>query len=212
MTTIHIRGIIIKETQVGESDKYLTILTKDRGKLTIRARGSKNAKSKFITAQLFAYCDFVLYKGRGFYSLTQVELFESFYKLRIHYDNLMLAYESLYIYDKHLPDTLEEEESSDFLLLLIKTLKELCQNKIPPTLVLSIFKLKFLQLSGLSPTLQDTYILGLDTKIKVTKASAYTINYIIEADIKNLFTFTVDKETKQSLRDICELFMPKLEN
>ena len=212
MTTIQVRGIIIKETQVGESDKYLTIFTKDRGKLIIRARGAKNAKSKFITAQMFAYCDFVIYKGSGFYSLTQIELLESFYNIRNDYDTLMLAYDVTNTYDKYLPDVIEEDESTDFLLLLIKTMKELSRDIIAHDLVVCVFKLKFLQLCGVAPTIEKDYLQGLDAKIKVTNATAYTINYIIDADIAKVYSFTLDKDTKQSLQDICDLFIPKLDS
>ena len=58
-----VTGLIIKETNVGEADKILTILTHELGIIQAVANGARSYKSKFIAAcQLFCYTDFVLSK------------------------------------------------------------------------------------------------------------------------------------------------------
>ena len=83
MSVGKIRGIVIGEAQRGESSKQITVLAKGVGKVRLSARGAKNAKSHLLAGtQLFAYCDFTIYEGRGFWSVTQIDLIESFYGLR----------------------------------------------------------------------------------------------------------------------------------
>ena len=43
---IKIRGIVLKEVFVGESDKIITILAKDYGKISISAKGARKPTGK----------------------------------------------------------------------------------------------------------------------------------------------------------------------
>ena len=54
-----VNGIVIKETDAGETGKRIVVLTREHGKMLLSARGSKNAKSGIMAAtQLFSYCEF----------------------------------------------------------------------------------------------------------------------------------------------------------
>ncbi|MCL1996625.1 MAG: DNA repair protein RecO [Defluviitaleaceae bacterium] len=205
--TIKARGIIIKETAVGETDKYLTIFTKDTGKLIVRARGAKNAKSKYLTAQLFAYCDFVLYQGRGFYSLTQVELIESFYNLRLDYERLMLAYDIISLVDKYIPTGhIELQESQDILLLVLKAISKLTKKTAVPELVVIVFQLKFLQITGFAPNISNTT--SMDNN---RQDIAEVLEYIMSCEISKVYNFSVEKDIEKGLERVCKQFLPKLE-
>lgn len=215
---IKIRGIIIKESPVGESDKYLTIFTKDRGKITIRARGAKNAKSKFLTAQMFSYCDFVCFHGgtgTGFLSLTQVELIESFYNLRIDYDRLMIAYDIAKIIDKYMAGSLDDVtdpiDSSFILLLLIKSFLVLSKNKIDKELIYNIFRIKFLQILGLAPHADNGLVHTEYDNIKINNTLQYAINYILTQSIDTVFNFNIDESALTHLSKICDVLVKSLD-
>lgn len=217
--TFTVRGLIIKEQPVGESDKYLTLFTKERGKLSVRARGAKNAKSKFLVAQQFAYCDFVLFQGgthaAGFLSLTQVDLIESFYELRLDYDRLMTAYEVVKLIDHYmvgsLEDVTEAHESAAILFSLLKTLQALTKNQLPPTLVYNVFCLKFLQVVGLAPTLDGGILHTEYDAIPVNEAVAQTVAHVLKRPIKDVFRFTVDTATQHTLSQLCVVLLQSLE-
>lgn len=212
MTTIKVRGAIIKEVQIGESDKHLTIFTKDMGKIIVRARGAKNAKSKFITAQSFAYCDFIIYKGANFYSLTQIDLIESFYNIRLNYENLMIAYEITSIIDKYvLIGHIEQAESNETLFLLINSLKELSKNMIDANTVYTIFKLKFLQICGLAPNIENGYIYGLTSPVKVNEEIQSSLKNILSTKTNLVFKCKVSESTQKHLKNVCNLFLKELE-
>ena len=63
-----------------------------RSRVLLSARGARRVKSKLLAAtQLFCYADFVVYEGKGFYSVTQAELQNSFYGLRLDMDKFSEA-------------------------------------------------------------------------------------------------------------------------
>ena len=217
--TFTVRGLIIREQPVGESDKYLTIFTKERGKLSVRARGAKNAKSKLLVAQQFAYCDFVLYQGgtnaAGFLSLTQVDLIESFYDLRLDYDRLMTAYDVVKIVDRYmagaLEDVTEAHESSAILFTLLKTLQALSKTYMTPKLVHSVFCLKFLQVVGLAPSLGAGILHTAYDDIPISPEVEETVMHILSKPTKEVFRFTVDSHTEHILSELCVILLQSLE-
>ena len=77
---LKVKGIVIKESDTGEAGKRIVIITKEHGKMLLSARGAKKITSKTMAGtQLFSYCEFTLFEGKGFYSVTQADVIESFY-------------------------------------------------------------------------------------------------------------------------------------
>jgi len=164
---IKVKGIILNETPVRESDKILTILTKEYGKITVSAKGARSPKSKFLSStQLFCYCNFFLFNGRGFLTLSESELIYSFYGIRTDYEKLIAGQYALEVCDKillkNLPP-LEESTSNEILYLLLKTLKILCRDDFylrgfNLKLMCIVFKFKVLQFSGFAPETTDCVV------------------------------------------------------
>ncbi|MDE5936686.1 MAG: DNA repair protein RecO, partial [Ruminococcus sp.] len=56
---ITIEGIVLKERAFGEQDKFIDVLTKDRGLLEFPVKGARKISGKFSApTQLFAYSKF----------------------------------------------------------------------------------------------------------------------------------------------------------
>lgn len=147
MGVVELRGIVIAESQKGESNKRLLILAKGIGKVMLTARGAKNTKSKLLAGtQLFSYCDFLAFEGKGFYSLTQADLIESFYEIRMEMDKLAEAVYLAELVEKTCPEGMEQDET---LRLFLYALAVLEKSKMPPRLISRIFEVKYLQISGL---------------------------------------------------------------
>jgi len=209
--TIKARGIIIKEVPVSESDKYLTIFTKDIGKIVVRAKGAKNSKSKFVISEIFSYVDFVFYKGNNFNSLTQIELIENFYNIRLNYDILMSAYEIAKIIDKYIQGVIDEEESNNILLLSIISFKALSKNYINHDLIFCIFSIKFLQLTGFEPYIYGNRIQSTVSEILITNDIKNSIHYILTSEIKKIYNFTIDEKNIREFKKICTILLSNLE-
>jgi len=144
---VKLRGIVIAESQKGESNKRILVLAKGLGRVMLTARGAKNTKSKLLAGtQLFSYCDFLAFEGKGFYSLTQADLIESFYGIRMDMDKLAEAVYLAELVEKTCPEGLEQDET---LRLLLYALAVLEKTNMPPRLISRIFEVKYLQISGL---------------------------------------------------------------
>lgn len=147
-----LQGIVLKATKINDSDKILTIFTKEQGKIQAVAKGVRNPKSKLIgSTQVFSLCDFVLYKGKNLYNLNQGEVINSYYPLRE--DLKKLAYSS-YIIELVNSGVVEEEANTKIFGLLEKTLT-LIMSDARYKQIVRAFELKFISYLGYRPHLID---------------------------------------------------------
>ena len=70
-----VEGIILNETNYGETSKILNILTKEHGYISVIAKGSRTMKSKLRGVSMkFIYANFVItYKESGISNLISPE-------------------------------------------------------------------------------------------------------------------------------------------
>lgn len=154
MSTFKARGIIIKETLVGDNDKSLIILLKDYGKFNVWAKNCRNSKSKLLAgSSLFSYADFIIYDNGRSLTLNQIDIIENFYTLTEDLDTLAYGTYFLEFVDKN---TQEATPINDIMLLLLKSLLILSKSTIiSPKLIAKIFEIKFLQLNGYMPIIDN---------------------------------------------------------
>ena len=64
------KGVVLRETETKEADKILTLLTADRGKISVIARGVRRKSCKYAAcAQQLVYSEWTLYqKGEWYYA------------------------------------------------------------------------------------------------------------------------------------------------
>ena len=228
MSIEKVRGIVIKEIPVGESNKQIVVLTKEHGKMLLSAKGARNPKSKFLAGtQLFSYCNFYLYEGKGFKSINQIDIIENFYNIRT--DIIKLAFASYYseIIEKTI---LEEMEESAVLELLLRTYSIICNTDKNIRLITSIFQLKYLQLSGFMPEIISCGVCGCkeeyfqyfnvvmgsvlcdncnekQSDIKISRGCYKAIKYVIESDLKDLYKFNLSKHVLEEFCYVVKSYM-----
>ena len=139
-------GIVLREVAYQDSDKLLTVLTREYGKLTVRARGVRSSRSRSKAAcQLLAECEFTLLERGGRYVVTEATAKEMFPELRNDLELLSLA-----SYFAQAADVLspEGEENPPFVSLLLNALYALGRLGLPQKLVKAVFELRAMCLSG----------------------------------------------------------------
>ncbi len=71
---LSVKGLVIKEEQIGDYDRLVTLLTAEQGVLRAFATGARRVKSKKISSTaLFAYSSFSLTEKKGTYRITEAE-------------------------------------------------------------------------------------------------------------------------------------------
>ena len=91
-TIIKTVGIVLSAVNFSDSDKILTVLTPNLGKISIMAKGvRKRRKENLGCTDLGVISNFVLFKGTKMYHLNESSIIESFYNIRLDYDKLVIC-------------------------------------------------------------------------------------------------------------------------
>lgn len=147
-------AVVIRQRDLGEADRIVTLFARDRGKVSAVAKGIKRPRSKFAGAlQLFSHLSVLLAAGRTLDVVTQVQPIDLFYHLREDMSRYAHA-----CYAAELLDILTEEGASepDLFDLLVAVLKGLDGGGDPATLLRG-YELKLLSRLGYGPEL-DTCV------------------------------------------------------
>ena len=138
MSNAKINGIVLSESNVGDFDKMLTILTPNLGKISCVAKGARRSKSALLAGtQIFSFGEYLVYKGSQTYHINSVEPIEVFYNLRIDLDKLQYA---VHI-NKIVQDVTHENQNCyKILQLLLNTLYTISETDKNLDMVLGVFK------------------------------------------------------------------------
>ncbi|HMM42597.1 MAG TPA: DNA repair protein RecO [Thermomicrobiales bacterium] len=78
-----LRGIVLRRRDLGEADRIVTVLTAERGKLRLVAKGSRRTSSKLAGhLEPFSAARLLVARTRGLDIISQAEMLESFPCLR----------------------------------------------------------------------------------------------------------------------------------
>ncbi len=220
-----IRGIVLKEMPKGETSKQVIVLAKGLGKIWMTAKGARKQKSKLLAGtQMFCYCDFQAYESRGFYTISQADVIESFFDLRLDMDRLASA---IYAADFAERIALRGMEQDSMLLLLLKTFQILSKKGYSPLLASRIFELKLIQIAGIMPNMTEkcsvcgkrasAYFSGAAGGMvcmehrsgskKIADGTKNAMRFVFSQPLSNAFQFSVSSEVLKELDEILEQYI-----
>ncbi len=191
--------MVIKESPIGEFDRRVTLLTKERGKISAFAHGARKPNSRFIAStNLFAFGDFLMYEGRSSYNLADTQINNYFEAMRGDYDAAVYGMYFLEVIDYY---TRENNDESDFLKLIYQSLKALLNANLDNRLVRSVFEIKAMVTEGEFP--------GLPSDRKYSESAEYTVRFIESQRIEKLYTFKVSEEVLLEITSACRLLQER---
>lgn len=151
MTDFKINGLVIKEGEIGENDKLLTVLTEKYGKIFVVGKGVKSVRSLHMaTTQLFAYSSFTLRKRGNYYYISDSDLIENYYSIR---DDILKLSLASFICDVATHVAKEGSEESSLLKLTLNTLYAISRNVKPLEIIRACFELRVISELGFMPDL-----------------------------------------------------------
>lgn len=198
---VNVTGIILKQTPIGEYDRRICLLTRERGKISAFAKGARKPGNRLAAAtNPFSFGCFKLYEGKSSYNVAEADIRNYFEELRTDFVG---AYYGMYFAEVMDYYTRENNDEREMMKLLYQSLRALCAPSIPNALVKIIFELKAIAINGEFP--------GVPKGVELEESTIYTLHYIYESSIEKLYTFAVTdsvfKELEQIAQQYCARFM-----
>lgn len=120
-------GLILKEQNIGENDKLVTVLTQHNGLVRAFVRGAKSFKNRKNSATgMLCYSKLSLYKSKDSYIIDEAQPIESFFGLRADILKITLAQ---YFSELVMSLVQEDEDSAEYLRLILNSLFFMANNK-----------------------------------------------------------------------------------
>ena len=225
------QGIVLREVNYKEADKILTVLTRDFGKRTVKARGCRRKNSRLTAgSQLLVYSEMTIHERGEFLTLNEADPQQQFWSVRQDLELLALA---SYFAEVTENACQEGEESSELLSLLLNCLYALDTLKKPKELVKAAFELRRLALTGYEPLLDGCAVCGLPepenprlhlsqgvlhcarckgqvgpgVSMPLSPAALAAARHIVLGNPKKLFSFSLGPESMALLGDAAEAFL-----
>lgn len=219
-------GIVIRTTDYGETNKIVTIYTREFGKLGVMARGAKKPKSRLsAVSQIFTYGYFLIQTSSGLGTMQQGEMISSMRTIR---EDIFKTGYAAYIVDL-LDKGVEEKSKNPFLFeLLIQTLNYINSDH-DIDIITNIFEMKMLNVLGLYPVMNQCAVCGnKDGRFGVSirenglichrcfekdpyhlpasQAAIKLLRLFYYFDLSRLGSISVKEETKKELRSIISMY------
>ena len=143
-------AIVLRRVNIGETDRVVTLYTRNKGKVATIAKGARKSLSRLAAAtEPFIFGRYMLATGQNLDVMTQVEIKESFSKIRKNVERVAYAIYFLELVDSF---TEEREIGQDIFDTLLSSLY-LLENGVRPQITARSFEMKLSALLGYSPQL-----------------------------------------------------------
>lgn len=222
---IQTKALVIKENNVGEQDRLVTLLTEKAGVIRAFARGARSVKSKSLSAtRLFCYSSMTVWASADKYVIREAEPIEVFFELRDDIEKIALAQ---FFSQACMELAPQEERAEDYLRLTLNCLHFLAKSTRAAEQIKSIFELRILSLSGYMPALEGCAKCSEQNAEKMyfntvsgelccencgaqgellTASVLSAMRYIVYSDLKRVFSFNLSDESLAQLSRISERF------
>lgn len=151
-------AIVIRSREYGESDRLVTLFSRELGKLEAIAKGVRKPKStQRGGTQLFTYADFLLYQGKTLDTVNQAQPRENFLHLWDDFDRTIAASGIAELLDISTTREHPDQELFTLTLSFLFLLKEL-----DPYIAQAAYALRLLDLQGYLPDISRCLLCGRD--------------------------------------------------
>lgn len=224
-----VQGLVVRVSEYNDRDCFLTLLTKDHGRITVKARNVRRKNSAIAACcQLLTLSEFNLFEYKGSYVVNDAKITELFTGLRTDLNKLSLA-----TYFAQVIELIAQEDfpSSQLHPLILNCLYALSYLQESEHKVKAVFELRCACLAGFTPDLSECRECGnpwpdlfdasegsltckkcqqpgsSGIRMPISDGILAAMRYICQCDPKRLFSFSLSSEGLEALSNITELFL-----
>lgn len=226
---LKIQGLVLRRTEYNDHDVLLTILTRQHGKLTAKARGLKRKNSPLTAqCQLLAFSEFTLFEYRGMYTINEASTIELFHDLRRDLGKLSLGTYFAQAAEVISQEDLPNPELQSLVLNCLYALSKLNESEMK---VKAAFELRVACIAGFQPELTGCAGCGnqwpdrFDIKAGMAECAAcrspesdgirmpispavlQAMRYICFCASRKIFGFTIPDDAMRQLADVTESYL-----
>lgn len=221
-------GLIIKEMNVGESDRLVTLFTRDYGIIRAFAAGAKNIKSKKGAAtSLLTYGSFTILKKKDSYRIYEATPIRMFFNFGNDLETLFLSQyfcELAYCFGE------ENSPNEELLRLILNSLHFVLEGIKSPKLIKAVTELRIASICGYTPNLiaccecgcfeAATMFFDLQNGslccfecnqnsggIPINKTVLSAMRHIVYSDFNKLYSFEIPEAQAEALSKITESYI-----
>ena len=225
------KALVLRGVDYKESDKILTLLTAEMGKITASARGCRKKGSPIAAGcQLLCWSEMVLYEYQGRWVVKEASSERQFRGVREDLEKLSLA-----CYLAEVTEVLAVEGIAvpELLSLILNSLHALEKMNKPLPLIKAAFELKSMCLAGYEPMLEGCAVCGEENlsdprfhlregvlhcapcrgelgdgiSMPLDPAGIQAMRHIAWGDPKRLFSVALGDDSLRRLADLTEAYL-----
>ncbi len=190
---LEVNGMVLSSMPIGEYDRRLVILTRERGKISAFAKGARRPSSSLLAgSRPFSYGTMMLYEGRSSYTVRSMEIQHYFEKLTLDLEKTCYGSYFLEFADYYGKEGLD---GTPLLKVLYVALLALEKGKMPLPLIRRVFELKTMEING-EYAEQPLHAVG--------EAAAYAWNFVLQTPAEKLFSFTLESHALEEFSSAVE--------
>ena len=221
--TYTVTGMVLSAMPVGEYDRRLVILTREKGKISAFVRGARRpGNPQMAGSRPFSFGEFDLFEGRSSYTVSAMRIQNYFEELSLDFEAATYGCYFVEFADYY---GRENIDGSEMIKLLYQSFRALMKESIPNGLVRRIFELRLMAINGEYPDLftcgrcrtqENLHYFDFRTNslrcdsckeevaVPLLEATVYTMQYVLTSPIEKLYTFTVKPEVLQEFSIIMD--------
>ncbi len=228
VTRFTTEALVIKEMNVGETDKLLTLFSKEHGIIKAFASGAKGIKSKKGAAtSLLTYANFAIKDKNGTFRIYEATPIAMFFGAGSDIEVLTL---SQYFCELSACFAVNGVNNGEFLRLILNSLHFLTVKKRYPPLIKAITELRIAMISGYAPNLiacdncgkfeDDVMFFNVDEGILLCsecqhdgncyaadKTMISAMRHIVYSDFRKLYNFEIPNDKAKLLSEITSAYL-----
>ena len=165
------QAVVLRSLDYGETSQIVTLLTGEKGKLGVMAKGARRTKSQFgATLQPMAYTQVVFYykPTRELQILSESSHVESFHQLRRNLQSITVGLRIVELVDALLE---EEDPQPEIFALTVQALRRLNRTDTRAANLWPFVQLRMARLLGIAPSIERASVEAIEEEGLLSRAN-----------------------------------------